>query len=410
MQQFLITKQPNKLRKLLLPAVLGCLAVSAWFFLKPATLSADQYLLQQVKAGEMTQQMTGLGVIHPRQKNVISAPVNAHVTEINVRSGQKVVKTEKLFSLANYELEQEYEKSKYDLVHAQANVAVRAAELKERSYQLQSQLDRARAEYQKLKLELDARRVLLQSGIVSKIHFMQSELSAEQANSEVGSLTQQLASFRQSHTQQLEALQSQLKASQQRTAFLKSQIEKLHFYAEADGIVNQLNLNKGQSVQQGQLLMELVETEHLVARVQLPQHSAQWVQTGQKAIVKSTFGEIEAVIEHIDPIIRNGALQVDLKLAQHSLPLAVDQDIEAFIFGSQKKQGFVVNRPSEFKNDGSWKTYIKRGDRLVQISLTIDDRDQTVLFIQNSVTAGDQLVFMPASLAQQQEYRIHDDS
>lgn len=410
MKQYLVTR--SRVSKAFIISVFSaatCLVLVFWFLQQP-TLIPENYSTG-FTVTELTEnaEISGLGVIYPREKTIISAPVAGYVKQLHLRQGQLVKQGDLLLELANDELQQELTNSRYDFQNVQANVAIKTVELEERSFQLQTQLTRAEAEYEKQKLELDARRTLLASGVVSSIQFQQSELSARQAEAEVILLKKQLKNFSVGKNEQLQALQSQLIAAKHRTDYLQQRLSQLSFFAEKDATISKLELSRGQSVQQGQELLEWIEREQLIARINLPQHTAGQIRSGLNATVNTPFGPVSAVVSYINPVVKAGAYQVELELKPHELPLAVDQDVEAFIQTDDKRTRLVVNKPYGFQKD-DWKVYLKKGNQATLINLNIAQQNQDTLFLDSSLSAGDTLWFIPAQLANNEVLRLPDAS
>jgi HlyD family secretion protein len=409
MKQYLVVKQRKN--KVLLFTISGgiFIALLLWWLQQPGSIPSghrNAYFVTEITASS---QISGMGVIYPKHKTIISAPVSGYVTQLNVRQGQQVKQGDLLLVLENDELQQDYANSQFDYQNVQASIAIKTAELQERSFQLQNQLTRAKTEYEKQKLELDARRTLVASGVVSSIQFRQAELSASQAETEVALLTKQLDSFNHNIEQQQQALQSQLNAAKQRTAYLQQRIDQLSFYAERDAIISKLPLDRGQSVQQGQQLLEWLEQNQLLARVQLPQHTAGQIRLGLAAKVNTPFGPVAASVSYINPVVKAGAYQAELSLQPHQLPLAIDQDIEAVIDTGDIKTRLIVNKPYGFSSEG-WKVYLKKQNRAELINLSVRQQTEDTLFLDNSLAAGNTLWFIPAQLVNSKVLRLPDAS
>ena len=409
MKQHLIIKTNRSFGQRIVAVGIVIIGVLFWLISSPDYIPASYQMPYTVTVSTANTEISGLGVIYPKDRNIISAPVSGYVKDLHLRLGQKISQGDVLLKLVNEELEQEYANSLYDYQNVQASVAIKQAELQERSFQLQSQLKRAEAEFHKQKLELEAKRTLSASGVVSSIQFRQAELSTSQAEAESGLLQKQLDNFEHSKTQQTQALQGQLEAAKHRNMYLKERLSQLTFYAEQDAIISKLELSRGQSVQQGQQLLEWIEQSKLVALINLPQHTATQIKPGLSAKVNTPFGPVSGKVSYINPVVKSGAYQVELQLEQHQLPLAVDQDIEAIIYTEETKTRLVVNKPFGFKHD-SWKVFLKQGNTAKLITLSVTQQDDSVLFLDNSLSAGDTLWFVPAQLANGDELRIPDAS
>lgn len=353
-------------------------------------------------------QIQGLGKIIADEKLLLAAPDEGVISRVEVRPGQAVQAGQILARITNYQLTQAVQKSEYELLSLQAEVAVSKSDLLIKQSQLQSSLARAQSAEQQQKLELDANERLAKLGIVSAIKFQQSQMAFSLTQLEVAAWQQQLALFNQSYQQQVAALQSKLNLEQDKIDFLKQRVAALTIKAQSSGIVAQGQLDVGQVVKQGQPLFELIDESQLTAQIQVPQYSSEQLLIGQEAIVTTPNGDLRAHVEYIDTVIRNGSVSVFLRFGGE-LPnwLRADQAVEAIITTDKTLQQFYVEQPQRFNDYQHWVFYEVQENGIAQkreVSYQVS-KNQSLL-LDNTFSEGQFVLIIPRELSNEQTYVV----
>ncbi|MBB1306660.1 HlyD family secretion protein, partial [Pseudoalteromonas sp. SR43-5] len=315
MEEYLIVKQksryPIAIAALLLLLALGYLIKILLFsndiperYLKPILVS--QVSLPNV--------LKGIGTIEPTQRELLSAPLKGNINTLTIREGQAIKKGQVLAKLTNYELEQDIHNASYEQLNLESQVAIDKSNLAIKLSQIKVDLSKAKMALQQQALELNANKVLMEQGIISAIRFKQSEMLYKQSELEVNAKNGELSLFKEAFDQQLIALDNKVNISKNKLSYLQRRQEQLTLTANFDGTVSQNLAKLGQAVTQGQSLFELIETDNLLAKIQVPQYSSTQLKIGQKADIVTPSGTIAAKVDYIDTVIRNGAINVFLVL------------------------------------------------------------------------------------------------
>ena len=94
----------------------------------------------------------------------------------------------------------------------------------------------------------------------------------------------------------------------------QKQLERLKVKAGVDGVLVELPLQVGQHVLPGTELAKIVQPNHLMAELKIPETQARDVQIGEPASIDTHNGVIAGEVSRVDPAVQNGTVTVDVKL------------------------------------------------------------------------------------------------
>lgn len=361
---------------------------------------------QKIVMFKDVRKVTGLGKVIPRAQRYMSAPESGQLEAIFVRQGQFLNKGEAILKINNYNLIREAEVASYELSNTTSDVELKKSQLDIMKYKLVSSLTNAETELKIQQLSIDANSLLVESGIVSKIKFQQEKMNVTQAELQVDSIKKQLEMFDKSYEKQILALDKKVLAELKKKAFFEKRIKALTLYAGITGTVRNLELQVGQAINQGQSLVELVETENLVAEVQIPQNSVYLVNVGDTSKIITPNGVLETKVEYIDSVIRNGAATVYLASNQ-PFPswLKIDQSIEASIATQKEHLVPTLKKPRAFEQYESWVVYreTSQGD-IIRTDISLAINSDSNLTMSPSMNSEEMVYLLPSEYATQSSY------
>ncbi|CAM3992581.1 MULTISPECIES: HlyD family secretion protein [Pseudoalteromonas] len=358
MKQHLTIKKRKTLKIYLIPIAIFLVIVIFFHWLKNDTIPT-QYL-RPIKVGSTieNQILKGIGTIQPTQRELVSAPSDGTIKLLNIREGQTIKRGDILAELNNYDLEQKIHTAQLELLNISSQVSIDKSNLAIRLSQVQSELANSVMQLKQQKLELNANEALAEKGIISSIRFKQSRMQFEQNELEVEAKKAELALFKDAYEQQLLAYDNKIKLAQNQLEYLNKKQSKLILTAQFDGVISQNSSKLGQVVKQGQSLFELIETNNLLAKVQVPQYSSDQLERGQAAEIITPSGRIQAKVDYIDTVIRNGSINVFLTLNSVTPNwLRSDQAIEANIYTAQQQATYNIQKPDDFNDFKHWNIF-----------------------------------------------------
>lgn len=407
----LLKSKPSFTRRTLLSVlvIVLCAVVvcSLWFMSGPSSAVKQRLASPSTVWSEQRQQTVfGTGKIVSLQQQLITAPENSLVESLAVSQGQFIEAGAELLILKNAALLREQKEAELAVAEASSDAALRKSELNTQQLQLEMATAKAENEYQRQLLELAANEKLKDSGVLPAVKYEQYRLMAEQAGFEANNLRKQFQLFRQSVAEQKAAITMKLKVAEERANYLAERLAALTLYAPDAGVIKNLSADVGQSVSQGQVLLELVKSSPLHAEVLVPQYSAQALAVGDAAMVKTPAGEFPGQVEFIDPIVREGAIQVRLRLMAQNHNLNLDQSVEAKIQSGRTTAVAAVQAPSDFELFDQWWVYQYQDGQLIKSQITVRQSAKGHLELTPSISAGEQVVLIPAQQADQDVYSL----
>lgn len=384
------------------------LILTVWFFTKEQLIPDNFLVPQKIVTFKDSKKVNGIGVITPFKQRFIAAPDDGQIVELFVRQGQNVDIGTPILRIENVGLQQEAKIANFELLDIKSEVELKKSELGITRYQLESNLSNAQAVLESQKLSLDASAMLVETGIISKIKFEQEKIAIKQALLDVESRKNQLVLFEKSYLQQIKALDSKIQSQVDKQQYYEKRLAALTIESDITGSIRNLSFNTGQSVSQGQNLVELVDTKTLVVEVQIPQYSANSVAIGNSTIVKTPTATLSAKVDYIDSVIRNGAARVYVKFNE-GVPswLKIDQSVEVTIETSEDQMITTLEKPLNFEEYDNWTVYrILDNKVIVKTDISLIINGENTLTLNSLVPNGETVFIFPTLYANQEQYPI----
>lgn len=397
MKQYLAVKQKTPLKKLLIPLIGFILIVVLYLHWLSKGAIPKQYLKPiKIDTTVESQVLKGIGTIQPTQRELVSAPSDGTINSLQVREGQSVKRGDVLAELSNYDLEQKIHTAQLELLNISSQVSIDKSNLRIRLSQVKSELANSKMQLKLQELELGANKKLAKEGIISSIRFEQSRMQFKQSELELAAKTEELALFEHAYQQQLLAYDNKIQLAENQLEYLNKRKTQLILTAQFEGVISQNSSKLGQVVKQGQSLFELIETNNLLAKVQVPQYSSNKLEKGQDAKIITPSGEIKAKVDYIDTVIRNGAINVFLTLNSVTPNwLRSDQAIEAHIYTSQSQASFSVLKPDNFRDFEHWNIFeVTADNRAILTRIKYHELDNSKLSFAEKL-AGNYVLLIP---------------
>jgi len=314
-------KRQKRRRQILLSAIGVVLLAAASIGvsrLKPAAPVVDRGTVwpDKVKRGSMLRQVRGIGSLVPAQEAVRQIPAETEATVVRIRilPGTLVKSDTILLEMSNPQAEQ---------AAVDAELQFKAAEAEYQSLRVKLDSDlmtqkagaaTVTADYSQAKLQSETDKALYDMGVISGLAYKVSKSKSDELTTRNDLEVERLVINKKAIESQL--AQQQAKVDQMRTlAQLKQhQLDDLKVRAGIDGVLVDLPLQVGQHVQPGIMLAKVVQPDHLMAELKVPETQARDVQIDEPASVDTHNGVIAGTVMRVDPAVQNGTVTVDVRL------------------------------------------------------------------------------------------------
>ncbi len=319
--------------------------------LKPAAPSVDRSTVwtDTVKRGSMLRQVRGLGSLIPSHEDVRQIPAETEATVIRIDKlpGSQVDANTVLVEMVNPQLEQE-------ALDAQLQVKAAQAEYQSLKVKLDSDLMTQKAgaatvnaDYNEAERQAQTDKSLYDLGVISGLQAKASAGKAQEMVTRDQIEDQRLKINQQAIASQLAVQQAKVEELKALAQLKQTQLQRLKVEAGVDGVLVELPLQVGQHVLPGTELAKIVQPNHLMAELKIPETQARDVQIGEPASIDTHNGVIAGEVSRVDPAVQNGTVTVDVKLTGE-LPKGArpDLSVDGTIDLERLENVLYVGRPA----------------------------------------------------------------
>ena len=319
--------------------------------LKPAAPTVERSTIwtDTVKRGPMLRQVRGLGSLIPSHEDVRQIPAETEATVIRIVKlpGSQVDPDTVLVEMSNPQLEQE-------ALDAQLQVKAARAEYQSLKVKLDSDLMNQRAgaatvnaEYSEAQRQAQTDKALYDLGVISGLAAKASEGKAQEMVTRNKIEDQRLDINEKAIASQLAVQQAKIEEMRALAELKQQQLQRLKVKAGVAGVLVELPLQVGRHVLPGAELAKIVQPNHLMAELKIPETQARDVQIGEPASIDTHNGVIAGEVSRVDPAVQNGTVTVDVKLTGE-LPKGArpDLSVDGTIDLERMENVLYVGRPA----------------------------------------------------------------
>lgn len=349
-------RRVRRTRWLIVGGLLLAIAVTAVLArLGPALPTADRASLwiDTVQEGPMLREVRATGTLVPRNSRWLAAATAAQVEQILVWPGAKVQPDTLLMKLSNPEVEDALRNAQAQVAAAQAEVAAKRAELQSRLLDERSALAQARSDYASAKVLAQANAKAAAQQLIPRVQYEQGQIALAQLKNRMQIEQQRVDAFAGTIRAQLDAVQARLRQQQSTLQLRRRQAAALDVRAGIAGVLQEVAVQEGARVSEGTSIARVARVDALIARLQVPEVQAKDVAIGMPVSVDTHNGAVDGAVERIDPAVRDGSVQVDVRLTGAPPPGArPDLSVDGRIRVARLDHVLSVGRPALAKADG----------------------------------------------------------
>src|SRR3954454_4177785 len=399
-----VAAKKRKRRIMIIAAsVLGLiLATVAISRLKPAVPSVDRSTvwIDTVKRGPMVRQVRGLGTLVPEDIRWVPANTEGRIEKIIVRPGAQVEPDTVILELNSAELEQDAHDAESKATGAEAELTTLKATLQREVLAQEATAAQVHSEYEQAKMERQTDDQLNRNGLVAALTYKTAQVKeAELANRDQIE-GKRLAFSRDSIAPQLASKQAAVDQANQLAQLKLDQVEALHVKAGMAGVLQQLPVEIGQRVKQGDNLARVADPTKLKAEVKIAETQAKDIQINQKAVIDTRNGTVEGHVMRVDPAVEQGTVRVDVAI-DGDLPKGArpDLSVDGTIELERLNDVIYVGRPA-FGQENSTVGIFKLVSGTAEATRTpvkLGKSSVNTIEIQSGLQPGDQVILSDTS-------------
>jgi len=330
-------------------ALLGVVGVTAALSrLKPAPPSVDRTTIwtDAVKRGPMLRDVRGLGTLVPETTWTVPAATDGRVAKRYLLPGTPVKGDTVILGLTNPQLQEDTLEAEYQLKGAQAALEQTKAQLQNQLMDKRTAAAQVSSQYRTAEMQKQAKEQLKTDGLAADLDVRTAEVQAEELAKQNDLAQKEVDIFANSIEPQLAVQQATVDQKRALYELKKSQLDELQVRPGIDGVLQELDVDVGQQVTQGIVLLKVAQPTQLKAALQIAETQAKDIQIDQKASIDTHNGVIPGHVIRIDPAVLNGTRTVDVKLDGPLPPGAVPQlSVEGTIEIERLVDVLYVGRP-----------------------------------------------------------------
>ncbi len=372
--------------------------------LKPAAPTVDRSTIwtDTVKRGSMLRQVRGLGSLIPSHEDVRQIPAETEATVIRIDKlpGSQVTADTVLVEMSNPQLEQE-------ALDAQLQVKAAEAEYQSLKVKLDSDLMTQKAgaatvsaDYSEAQRQAQTDKALYDLGVISGLAAKASAGKAQEMDTRDKIEDDRLKINTQAIASQLAVQQAKVDEMRALADLKQKQLQRLRVQAGVDGVLVDLPLQVGQHVLPGTELAKIVQPNHLMAELKIPETQARDVQIGEPASIDTHNGIISGEVSRVDPAVQNGTVTVDVKLTGE-LPKGArpDLSVDGTIDLERLENVLYVGRPA-FGQENSTISMFKldpTGNAASRVQVKTGRASVNLIQIDSGLKEGDTVILSDMS-------------
>ena len=317
-------KQRKRRRQIITSAIVAVVVIIITvivYRLRPAAPSVDRGTVytDTVRRGSMLRQVRGIGSLVPSQESVLQIPAETDATVVRIRMlpGSLVKPETIIMDMSNPQVEQ---------AAVDANLQYKAAEAEYQSQRMKLESDymnqkgsaaTVQADYSQAQLQSQTDKALYDLGVISGLAYKASKGKADELTIRNGLQDQSLVSSQKAIDAQLAEQQAKVEQMRVLAELKQKQLDALKVRAKIDGVLVEMPLHVGEHVLPGAMLAKVVQPNHLMAEIKIPETQARDVQIGEPSSIDTHSGDsgvVAGTVMRVDPAVQNGTVTVDVKL------------------------------------------------------------------------------------------------
>lgn len=305
-------KKPQNKKPLVIGGAIA-FAVAAVFSLpQQADVDLSDVIIDSVSKGHFEVSVSAFGVLESQKKELITAQSNAIVKEVLIKPGGVVNAGTPIVRLDNPELMQALEQAKRQLVQEEAMLKQTIVNQKIQRLNHQSDLTELESQLDIAKLRRDSEKQLAATGIVSKLDYETSKLNMLQLERMLKIQQDQILQLNDLHQEEIKIAEQLIGQQQSLVDLAQSRVEALTVTANFTGVVQQMFVEVGQSLNTGAQIAEVGSTQDLVALLQVPQSQASQLAVAQPAEINLQGQQMKGQVTRIEPVVVNNNISVEI--------------------------------------------------------------------------------------------------
>jgi len=413
---------------------LACATVSSMIFVLGACNSVSTAngedspaTVKVIKLAEVSNiGLTSSGkVVADQEVNVVSK-VSGKVANVAVEEGAQVQKGQELIKLESDDYMIQVKQAESGIQASQAKLAdVKDGARAQEIAALESVLQASAAAMEQAQMALDTTqknndrmKALFEAGAISQaewdnanLQLQNAKAAYEQAKSQWEANQAKLSLTKEGATANtIKAMQAELTRLQASKDLAENALQNTSIVSPISGVVAVRNIEPGEMAQPGVSLMTIVDLQHVLIQVSVPQEHVNQLKKGDKVqvLVKGVDKDIEGTIDFISPLSDENSTNFPVKIRVENKDGVLRAGMLAdVVFSGNAKSGIEVPTASVLKKEDKDYVFKVEGNTAKLVEVQVEPKNQDWVYVKSGIESKDQVVINPAdSLADGAQVRV----
>lgn len=384
----------------------GALALAGLVFfvlrLDPAAPVVERgtVFLDDVRRGEMLLSVRGPGTLVPVEDRRVAAGVSGRVARVHALPGVRVEPETVLLTLEDPALTQRLASAELDLAAAVANLDDRRVQVRRRILAQRSRVAAVEAEARQAALNAEADREIHAEGIIGRIALEDSESVAAEFAVRAGREAERLRLAEDAGAAELDAEEAAVARLRAEAGLSRELVSRLEVRAGIAGVLQEVSVEAGERVAAGDDLARVADPTRLKAELRVAEVQAKDIEVGQHAQVDTRNGIVAGRVARVDPVVRDGAVTVDVELGDE-LPRGARSElsVDGLIEIERLADVLYMGRPA-FGQGGQWVEVfrlVEDGEYARRARVLLGKASVNTVEVIEGLAEGDRVVLSDAS-------------
>jgi len=356
-------------------------------------IASESVTITKVESGDFSIKVEGYGSLQSVNRRLLTATSNSVVDEIKLKAGAVVTADTVILVLKNPELTTKLRQSLAKLQNVKTKKRQIILEQQREMLNNESSLSELDSLSEIAMLQVEAERTLAKSGIVSGISAKKNELKAKQLQKRVALEKSKITKLVDMQKEALAIQDDLINQAQEEFDVTKQMVEQLSVKAGINGVIQRSSLNLGQSVSAGTELALIGSLSPLVAEIKVPQLQAYMVAAGMKAKINTVNGQLAGRVVRVDPVVVDGAVQVDIELSESNDSVKPMQLVDATVFAQVQENVNYLKTPTGVNENTTAKLFkLGEDNRATKVEVKFGKASGQVIQVLSGLKSGDKVI------------------
>ena len=367
-----------------------------------------QVQTEVVQRRDVLQTVVASGRVETPHRVNIGAQITGTVARVPVTDGQRVKAGDVLIELVGTELQSARRQAQQAVAQAQNRLRqmneLQGPVVQQTLRQAQANLDAARASWQR-------NQALFEQGFIGQAALDKSRKALALTDAQVLAVQQQVTSTRAGGAEHSMALGAVAEA-QANAEMVNAKARYAVIQAPASGQLIARNVEVGDVVQAGKVLMTLSPEGAMQLVVQIDEKNLRLMALGQQALASADAypqQPFKAQVAYINPGInaQTGAVEIKLDVLEPQQNLKQDMTVSVDVVVARKPQvlALQVDRVNEISGPSPWVWLLQAG-HVVRRPVRLGLRGGAWVEVLEGLNEGDAVIALPTALREYQRVRV----